>query len=72
MASEPPIQYESTAAALLNEYEETFPNQPDIGTRVQVTDLSGNLIPTPSWLINYRHPERTEIDRLKDSAPPQA
>ena len=51
-------------ASLLEEYDETFPNQPDIGTRVQITE-NGKLIKTPGWLINYRHPDYKEIEKLK-------
>jgi hypothetical protein len=52
-------------AVLLKEYDEAFPNQPDIGSRVQITDASGKLIKTPDWLINYRHPDRETIDSLR-------
>jgi len=44
-----PVEWQNRMVALLNEYAEAFPNQPDIGTRVQVTDLSGKLIKTPEW-----------------------
>lgn len=59
-----PVEWQDRMAALLNEYREAFPNQPDIGTRVQVT-RDGKLIPTPDWLINYRRPNRAEIDELR-------
>ena len=60
-----PAEWQRRMARLLNEYRDEFPNQPDIGTRVQVTDLRGNLIKTPEWLINYRYPDREAIDKLK-------
>jgi hypothetical protein len=60
-----PIEWQGKVAALLNEYDEAFPNQPDIGTRVQITQ-SGKLIKTPQWLINYRRPDREAIDKLRN------
>ena len=41
-----------------------FPNQPDIGTRVQITK-GGKVIKTPKWLINYRYPDKVKIDKLR-------
>ena len=60
-----PEEWQRKIAILLNEYEETFPNQPDLGTRVYVTNGKGKLTKTPPWLINYRHPDKAEIDRLR-------
>jgi hypothetical protein len=60
-----PIEWQNKMADLLREYEEAFPNQPDIGTRVQITDERGHLIKTPEWLLNYRHPDRETIDGLR-------
>ena len=59
-----PDDWQGRMAKLLNEYDEAFPNQPDIGTRVQITQR-GKLIKTPYWLINYRYPDREQIDRLR-------
>jgi hypothetical protein len=59
-----PFEWQDRMADLLNEYNEAFPNQPDIGTRVQVTQ-DGKLIRTPEWLINYRRPNREAIDNLR-------
>ena len=47
---EMPDEWQGKMADLLNEYSEAFPNQPDIGSRVQITDMSGKLIPCPEWL----------------------
>lgn len=60
-----PFEWQDRMAALLNEYDAAFPNQPDLGTRVQVTDGAGHLIKTPRWLINYRRPDREAIERLR-------
>jgi len=59
-----PEEWQRKIAVLLNEYNNTFPNQPDIGSRVQITK-HGKLIKTPSWLTNYRHPDRKIINSLR-------
>ena len=61
---EMPDDWQEKMAQLLNEYDAVFQNQPDLGTRVQITH-KGKLTATPSWLINYRHPEYEEIEKLK-------
>ncbi len=61
---EMPVEWQDKMAALLEEYDAAFPNQPELGTRVQVTQ-GGKLVKTPSWLLNYRHPEQDEIDKLR-------
>ncbi|MCR4307162.1 MAG: hypothetical protein NUV80_01220 [Candidatus Berkelbacteria bacterium] len=66
---EMPDEWQGKMAELLNEYDAAFPNQPDLGTQVQVTH-KGKLTRTPSWLINYRHPEYKEIERLMKQANP--
>jgi hypothetical protein len=62
---EMPDEWQGKMADLLNEYSEAFPNQPDIGSRVQITDMSGKLIPCPEWLKNYRHPDQRAVDNLR-------
>lgn len=57
-------EWQNKMATLLVEYEETYPNQPDIGTRVQAT-RSGKLTKFPEYLLNYRHPQRDEIGILR-------
>ena len=59
-----PDEWQGEMAKLLNEYEDAFPNQPELGTRVQITK-EGKLIKTPSWLLNYRHPDKEAIDKLR-------
>ena len=57
-----PDEWQHKLAILLKEYHDTSPNQPDLGTRVQVTDLDGKLVKAPQWLLNYRHPDHEAID----------
>lgn len=59
-----PLEWQDKMAGLLMEYDKAYPNQPDISTRVQVTQ-HGKLIKTPAWLINYRRPDKEAIDKLR-------
>ena len=60
-----PIEWQDRMAALLQEYDEAFPNWPEgIGSSVRITK-DGKLIPTPEWLLNYRHPDRDAIEKLR-------
>lgn len=60
-----PDVWQARMADLLREYDEAFPNQPPICTRVSVTDRGGRRIGYPAWLIDYRHPDRIAIDRMR-------
>lgn len=51
-------------AKLLNEYDDVFPNQPDISTRVQATK-NGKLVSMPEYLKDYRHPDYDKIEEMK-------
>lgn len=62
---EMPDEWQGRLADLLAEYVEAFPNQPDLGTTVRTTDLSGKLVPVPKWMLNYRHPDFAAIDELR-------
>jgi hypothetical protein len=61
---EMPIEWQNKLADLLDEYDNVFSNQPDIGTRVSVTK-DGKLIKTPSWLLDYRHPSESDLAKVK-------
>ena len=61
---EMPDEWQAKMAALLAEYGDAFPNQPNIGTRVQCTQR-GKLVSWPDWMLNYRHPDHDEIDNLR-------
>jgi hypothetical protein len=58
------LEWQEEMAKLLKEYDEEFPNKPEIGTRVQIT-RNNKLIKIPDWLINYRRPDKDMIDKLK-------
>ena len=60
-----PDEWQGKMAALLNDYDNTFPNRPEgMGSRVQITQ-DGKLTKTPKWMLNYRHPDRQAINALR-------
>lgn len=68
---EMPDVWQGKMAALLEEYDEAFPNKPDMGTRVQCT-RDGRLVSWPSWLLNYRRPDHVAIDGLRPAPAKEA
>lgn len=62
-----PKAWQEAMATLLHQYDDAYPNQPDLGTTVRVTD-GGKIVPTPEWLLNYRHPDRDMITALRAPA----
>ncbi|BAK75788.1 hypothetical protein NH8B_0956 [Pseudogulbenkiania sp. NH8B] len=59
-----PDQWQCQMAELLEQYDNTFPNQPDIGTRVQAVQGT-RLVKFPEWVLNYRHPDHAAIDATR-------
>ena len=59
-----PDEWQLKMAELLYEYEAVYCNQPDLGTRVQITK-NGKLIKTPKEYLNYRYPDFQWIDNQK-------
>jgi hypothetical protein len=60
-----PEEWQHKFVALLDELDARYPNQPEVGTRVQVTDLDGNLIKTPADIINYRRPNKKWLKQIR-------
>jgi len=58
------LEWQNKLAELLKEYDETYINMPDIGTRVMFTK-NGKFSKGPKWMSNYRRPNEKEIDNLK-------
>lgn len=65
---EMPDKWQGEMARLLREYDEEFPNKPELGSKVFITDMAGKLVKTPDWLINYRHPDYNAIGILRQRA----
>lgn len=60
-----PDDWQRRMAELLEEYDAAYPNRPNIGTVVQATK-DGKFTKFPAWLLNYRHPDQAEIDKLRN------
>jgi hypothetical protein len=60
-----PNEWQAKLVELLEEYEERYPNQPPLGTRVLVTGKSNIAIKTPNWILNYRHPDFNMLAELR-------
>jgi hypothetical protein len=63
---EMPDRWQKSMAKLLNEYDETYCNLPDISSFVSFKSKN-KFIKPPSWMLNYRHPDKEEIALLKTS-----
>jgi hypothetical protein len=61
---EMPDEWQWRMAALLEEYDMTFSNLPDIGSTVRAVK-NGKLIAMPRVFTNYRHPDRVKIERMR-------
>jgi hypothetical protein len=64
LMQEMPDEWQGKMADLLSEYGETFPNQFKMGTTVRATRNS-RLTKMPEALLNYRHPDREAIDKMR-------
>jgi len=58
-------EWQQKMADLLFEYDKTYQNMPNLGTRVQITK-NNKLVKTPSELISYRRPDKTWVNSLKN------
>jgi hypothetical protein len=64
---EMPDKWQMKMAKLLEEWDDYWDwNDSDIGsTKVQITDENNKFMKIPEWLINYRHPNKDKINKLK-------
>lgn len=60
-----PDDWQERMAGLLCEFDQAFPNQPELCTRVSITDHGGRRMGYPSWLVDYRHPDRSAVNRMR-------
>ena len=64
---EMPDEWQEKMCDLLEEYQAMYPNQPDVGTTVRFTEpYGGKLIKGPKWLLNYRHPDKALIAKMRE------
>lgn len=57
---EMPDQWQADMARLLSEFDEAFPKTP-----AGATVVKPGRGKWPEWLLNYRHPQQSEIDKAK-------
>lgn len=57
---EMPDQWQADMARLLKDFDETFPNTP-----AGATVVKPNRGAWPDWLLNYRRPQKAEIDSAR-------
>lgn len=62
---EMPDEWQDKMATLLNEYEETFPNQPPVSTHVSIKE-GGKFTVMFNWLCNYRYPSKHKIAQMRE------
>lgn len=63
---EMPDEWQGKMAELLNEYDKTFPNQPDITPFVCVKHGT-RFVKMPDWAKEYRHPDYVAIEALRSN-----
>ncbi|WP_430293048.1 hypothetical protein [Pseudomonas sp. B1-22] len=59
-----PDDWQGRMAALLDEWNEAWPNQPDISAHIQIK-RANRFIKTPPWLLNYRHPDVAQLESMR-------
>lgn len=63
---EMPIEWQDKMAALLHEYDETFDTSSVChSVTVNAKDNNNRFMKIPEYILNYRHPERDEIAKLR-------
>lgn len=63
---EMPDEWQAKMAALLREYDETFPGVYQLDLSPSVAFKRNNRFThVPRWLTNYRHPNRVVVDSLR-------
>lgn len=65
MMHDMPDAWQADMARLMDAWDDTWINQPNIGCRVQITDADGKLMKTPDWMLNYRHPNCAQLAMMR-------
>jgi len=60
-----PEEWQEKMAALLEEYDQEYPNQPELSLYVQAKGDDNKFTPLPTWLCNYRYPDQEKIKEAK-------
>ncbi|HBO1149153.1 TPA: hypothetical protein ACKSYC_001300 [Pseudomonas aeruginosa] len=59
-----PDEWQGRFAELMDEWDDHWPNQPDITAHVQIKQ-NNRFISTPPWLLNYRHPDHNQLNAMR-------
>ena len=59
-----PDEWQDRMAALLEEWDAHWDSSDMPNTRVQAVGERGRITRFPSWLLNYRHPDRRALNAL--------
>ncbi|EPG5279272.1 hypothetical protein L4P86_001705 [Pseudomonas aeruginosa] len=59
-----PDEWQGRFAELMDEWDDHWPNQPDITAHVQIKQ-NNRFISTPLWLLNYRHPDHNQLNAMR-------
>ena len=61
-----PNEWQEKMAELLEQYDNEFPNNYKFdGEPLVQLRSNGKLIKTPDWLLNYRHPNKSDFDFMR-------
>ena len=66
---EMPDEWQDKMGALLEEYDEAFPNQPNVKPMISFRDGSGKFTKGPDWLHQYRYPRLDLINEMRRFVP---
>ncbi|HHM6343031.1 TPA: hypothetical protein ACRMOT_001332 [Pseudomonas aeruginosa] len=59
-----PDEWQGRFAELMDEWDDHWPNQPDITAHVQIKQ-NNRFISTPPWLLDYRHPDHNQLNAMR-------
>lgn len=59
-----PDDWQARFAELMDEWDDHWPNQPDITAHVQIKQ-NNRFISTPPWLLNYRYPDHNQLNAMR-------
>lgn len=60
-----PDTWQKAMAILLEQFDEEFPNLPNLATRVNAVTNGNRFTKWPEWIANYRHPDQAAIMECK-------
>lgn len=60
-----PDEWQARMAVLLEEWDRTWDSTEMPNPRVQAVMPSGRITQWPRWLLNYRHPDIQQVEKLR-------